>query len=521
MRRFADHVRRRFVAIADWRGDVEVVAPDAARSTLTPDGRLRTGNLAGLSMGAAIWTLSWPILTESFLNSAVGLTDTILAAQLGVAEADAVGSAAYILWFLGLIVMAIGIGATALISRSVGRGRLAIANAAVGQSILLAAGAGAVAGALIALCAEPVARSLTKSDEGAAAFAIYVQIVAVGTPFLAVMATGIAALRAAGDSVTPLYAMVIVNIVNIIASWLLCGEDLTRVAPDASHRAVILANPSPTSLGIAGIALGTILAEAVGAAIVLVLLLRGVGGVTLYRKRLRPHWHTMARLVRVGIPSFLETLGMWTGNFVVLLFVVYLANSDGMTGAHMIAIRIEAFSFLPGFSMGVAAATLAGQFLGAGSPRLAARAVFLCTAIGAGIMGAMGAALILAPRHIVSFLSAQPEHLSLVPAVLIVAGTIQIPFGIGIIVRGALRGVGDTRAVLVITWITTYLVRIPLAYAFSGVDLPLPSGGTLENPFVDTPTLRGLWIALCVEVVIRSLLFVWRFLGGSWAKARV
>src|SRR5204863_7143728 len=108
-------------------------APGSPARAAAVDGRIRSGRLAGLGMGAAIWVLAWPILAESFLNSLVGLTDTFLSAQLSEAATDAIGGASYLLWFIGLVVQAIGVGATALISRAVGRGRVAVANAAVGQ----------------------------------------------------------------------------------------------------------------------------------------------------------------------------------------------------------------------------------------------------------------------------------------------------------------------------------------------------------------------------------------------------
>lgn len=474
-------------------------------------------------MSRAIWVLCWPILIESFLNSLVGLTDTVLAAQLGLPETDAVGSASYVIWFMGLVVMAIGVGTTALVSRSVGRGRLAVANAAVGQSILLAAGLGSVVGALIALSGPPLGTALTQSPRGAAAFAAYLQIVAAGTPFTAVLGAAIAALRGAGDSVRPLWSMVIVNAVNVVSSWLLCGTDLTRLVEREGVQTVevVLHNPSPWHLGISGIALGTLLSNAIGCGIVILLLSKGAGGVRLTRRRLRPHWHTMSRLVRVGLPNFFETLGMWVGNFLVLGFVVHLSNADGMTGAHMLAIRIESFSFLPGFAMSLAAATLAGQYLGAGSPRMARLAVWRCCLIGAVLMGSLGLAFIFVPDRLVSLLSSQPEHLRIVPPLLRVAGFVQVPFAFAIITRGALRGVGDTRAVFLITWATTYLIRLPLAYLFSGVVLPLPGGTMLPNPFPHDPTLTGLWVGLCAELVIRCGMFIARFMHGGWATKRV
>lgn len=499
--------------------------PEATRGApgLTPDGRLKTGRLAGLGMSAAIWVLCWPILIESFLNSLVGLTDTVLAAQLGVAETDAVGSAAYIVWFMGLIVMAVGVGATALISRSVGRGRLAVANAAVGQSLLIAAGVGSVVAVLVALSGPPIASALTRSDAGAAAFANYLQIVSAGMPFMAILAVGIASLRGAGDSMRPLWSMVVVNLVNVVSSWIFCGEDLSRLVERDGVRTteVLIHNPFTIDLGVSGIALGTVVANAVGTVIVIVMLARGAGGVRLMRKRLSPHWHTMRRLVRVGLPNFFETFGMWVGNFLVLAFVINLSADDGMTGAHMLAIRIEAFSFLPGFAVSLAAATLAGQYLGAGSAVMARIAVIRCAFLAAIVMGTIGLAFLFVPEQLVSLLSSQPEHLRTVPPLLFMAGFVQIPFAVAIVTRGALRGVGDTRVVFAITWGTTYLLRLPLAYIFSGVDMPLPGGRVIEHPFFEEPSLTGLWFGLLTELVIRCLIFSARFLQGGWADRRI
>lgn len=500
-----------------------VPKPEEGAPGLTPDGRLKSGRLAGLGMGTAIWVLCWPILIESFLNSFVGLVDTVLSAQLGVPETDAVGSAAYILWFMGLIIMAVGVGTTALVSRSVGRGRLAVANAAVGQSLLLSAGLGSVVAVAIAAVAPSIANALTKSEAGATAFTGYLQVVAVGMPFMAVLMAGIASLRGAGDSMRPLWAMVVVNIVNVIASWSLCGQDLSRLVEHEGVRAteVILRNPFAFDLGVRGIAWGTTIANAVGCAIVMWMLVRGVGGVRLRRNRLRPHLHTLKRLVRVGLPNFFETFGMWVGNFLVFAFVIHLSQSDGPTGSHMLAIRIEAFSFMPGFAMSLAAATLAGQYLGAGSPRMARLAVTWCATIAALVMGSLGVLFITMPEQLVSLLSSQPEHLQAVPGVLRVTGWVQVPFALAIVTRGALRGVGDMKVVFAITWATTYLLRLPLAYVFSGVDMPLPNGTIVENPFRDEPSLTWLWIGLSIELLLRCALFVGRFLQGGWTKSRV
>lgn len=494
-------------------------AAPARASGLTSDGRLRAGRLAGLTMRRAIWVLSWPILAESFLNSLVGLTDTVLAAGLGESQTDAIGAASYMMWLIGLIVMSIGMGATALIARAVGARRMAVANAVLGQAMVVGIAAGLVTGLLIAIV-TPLAGSLVSLEgEAETAFRQYLLIVAAGVPLMSILFTGIACARGVGDSIRPLWVMIAVNAVNIVASWVLSGVDWRTAAADGASR-VILSNPFPFDMGVPGIAVGTLIGHFVGAAIVLAMAIRGTWGIRLRRRRLAPHWHTIRRIVRVGLPNLFEMFGMWVGNYAIMIFVGWL-GAGGLMGAHIVAIRIEAFSFLPGFAMGAAAATLAGQYLGAGSPAMARKAIWICTGVAASTMGLTGLAFIVAPRAIVGLLSSQPTHLEIAPTLLVITGIVQIPFAASIVWRSALRGVGDVRAVMLLTWWTTYAVRLPLAYLLSGVDIPLPGGKVIPNPVPWEPTLAGLWIGLCSEIVIRALAFGWRFTRGAWTRTRV
>lgn len=492
---------------------------------LTADGRLRSGKLAGLTMRRAIWVLSWPILAESVLNSMVGLTDTILAAQISQAATDAIGAASYMMWFVGLIAMAVGIGATALVSRAIGASRLAVANAATGQAVLLAAVSGAGAGLMLYACAGPSAALMNLSAAGTEAYKNYLAIVWLGVPALAVMSAGIACARGAGDSKRPLAAMVVVNLVNIVVSWLLAGCDYTVASGPAGSglTRTLVHNPSPLDLGVEGVAWGTVAGEYIGMAIVLAMLTSGRSGVVLLRRRLRPHMHTIRRIVRVAMPSFLETAGMWLGNFAVILVVGLIARTqgEGVMGAHIVAIRIEAFSFLPGFAIGTAAAALVGQYLGAGSRDMARRAVLWCTGLASGVMGLTGVLFVLAPGAIVGLVTTQPAHLKLAPELILITGFVQVPFAVSIVMRSALRGAGDTRAVMVIVWICTYLVRLPLVVILAGVAIPLWPGREIPAAPGLTPSLTMLWIGLCGEIVLRAALLMARFAQGRWAEMRV
>ncbi len=514
---------------------------DRTTRPMSPAGLIRSGRLKGLTMWMAIFVVSWPVLIESLLNALVGIVDTTLAAQISEAATSAIAIASYFQWFIGLIAISLGVGATAMVSRAMGKGRDAVARATAGQCVLLSILFGSLAGILIFFLA-PLIGKLTGLDPSGDAFrhaVTYLRYISFGVPAVTLMFSCISCCRGAGDSLRPMLVMLLVNLVNTVVSILLAGVDFTRRTVTENGEAgldVIFVNPSPFNMGVDGIAIGTLIAWIVGAAGMLVVLTRGTHGLQLRLRWLRPHGHTIRRLIKVGFPNFLETSGMWMGNFLTVLMVGWMGN-ELLHGAHIVAIRVEAFSFLPGFAMATAAATLAGQYLGAGDPELARRAVIRCVLIASVIMGMFGLAFVAFPVFVVSLFSSQSLHLSLTPSLLILCGLVQIPFAMAIVIRGALRGAGDTKAVMILTWTSTWGIRLPLAWLFSGVEVPLhdvvslfgvvpdwqyfiPNPAPLQTHYGVHP-LVGLWLGLCTELGLRFLLFTARFLQGGWQRVKV
>jgi len=512
-------------------GLTEAAVTEIDRAAILDDdskGTIKSGRLAGLTMWHAIFVLAWPVLIESMLAALVGLVDTTLAAGLSEAATDAIGVASYFNWFVNLLGISLGIGATALVSRSIGKGRTAVANAALGQCLLLVTFAGIIGAIGIAVFAPTIASFLRLSEEAHPIAVNYMRILALGVPASTLIAGTIACLRGAGNSVTPLLLMAAINVVNIILSFALSGVDfaVSRVTETGEIvNNVVLANPFGFDMGTQGIAIATTVAWLIGSVLAIGTLIWGKHDIRLIGRRLRPHWHTMRRLIRVALPNFFDSFGMWVGNFLIIIIVGWMAM-PGLYGSHIVAIRIEAFSFMPGFAVSLAAATLVGQYLGADRPDLARKAILRCVCISTTIMFGFSFAFILFPQQIVGVFSSQKTHLEIAPSLLIVCGFIQIPFAIAMTLRGAMRGAGDTKTVMYITWVSTYAVRLPLAWLFSGVDIPLGGGNFIRNPaplqeHFDLHPLIGLWIGLCGEIIFRFFFFLARFLHGGWARIKV
>ena len=453
-----------------------------------PPARELGGKLAGKSLPRQVFVLAvWPFF-ELVLNATVGIVDTAIAGRLSVEATNAIAVAAFVGWLLNMLYGALGVGSSAVVARAVGARHKRLVNAAVGQAVLLALVWGAVSGLGLFVLADPIAAFCGLEGEARHAATRYVQIVAFTGPIAAVLFTANAVLRAAGDTRTPFGAVAAVTAINIGLSLLLVDAP----APGGGY-------------GVAGIAGGTAGAWVLGGAGVVVYLLIGRGALRLRWRRLYPHWHTARRIVRVGLPALIESSGMWIGNAIILRIVGQLSVEAG-PGAHIVAIRVESASFMPAFAIGTAAAVLTGQYLGLGDADRARQAIRWCWAAGGVLMFSLGVVFMLIPETLARVLTNQAEVYEAAAPLIFICGPAQLFFGTYLVLSQALRGAGDTRTTMILTYASTFLIRLPAAYLLGDV---LGYG------------LVGVWLALCGELVIRGLLYTGRYLHGGWAKIEV
>ncbi|HYE20258.1 MAG TPA: MATE family efflux transporter [Tepidisphaeraceae bacterium] len=437
--------------------------------------------------------LAIPVLFEQMAHTVVGLTDTWLANNLpdkATAATAAVGNIAYVFWFIGLIVAAIGSGATALISRARGARHRSLANSVCGQSVTASVVLGLVLAAVMYVWADPLVRLLGLQADAHAFAVSYLRMMTVSVPFTTLMFTANACLRGAGDTKTPAIAMIVVDVVNVVFSFGLTFGWLGLPA-----------------MGFEGIALGTVIAYVCGGVISFVVLLSGRGGITLHAHRLRPHWNTMRRVLRIGVPAGAEGLLIWFANISVVKVINGMDQTSVASAAHMNAVRIEALSYLPGYAFAMAAATMVGHALGAKDPKRAAKSIWLAYAVGGGIMTLCGLFFVFAADWLCRLmLPTQPEVAALTAQCLRLAGFIQAGFAGAMILSGALRGAGDTMAVMVLNLSSIIGVRLV---------------GVLIVVLVFKQGLFAVWCVLCGELVFRGFLNYVRFASGKWKHVKV
>jgi Na+-driven multidrug efflux pump len=231
-------------------------------------------------------------------------------------------------------------------------------------------------------------------------------------------------------------------------------------------------------------------------------------GLRLSLANLVPDFALLYRLLRVSVPAAVDSLSTAAGQMWFLSIVNALGNVAA--SAHGIAIRVEALGYLSGVAFATAAMSLVGQNLGARQPGHAARDAWTAFAAGCALMSVMGTVFFtFAPELVAAF---APETnrdeviRSGVKALQLVAFAMPAVAAV-IIVTAALRGAGDTRVPVAITWAGFLLVRIPLAY-------------WLTSPAVGLGLL-GAWWAMFADLYLRAGLLVARFASGKWKTIRV
>jgi putative MATE family efflux protein len=447
--------------------------------------------------------LALPVLAEQVLHMLVGFSDTWLAGQfMGPAEIAAMGIMNYLLWFHYVLFGLVGIGATAMVARFVGAGDPVSARRVVHQALLLGAVLAAIVTSAGITWAADFVHLLELRGDAAARVTRFLSIYLWATPVIMLQEVGIACLRGAGDTVSGLITMVVVNLVNITVSWSL----------------VLGWGPFP-ELGWDGLAIGTTTASVVGGLTMLGWLVHGRAGLRLAARELTPDISLMRRLLRIGLPGGADTLAIVGCH----LAYVSIINSLGeqATAAHGIGVRIESVTYLPGFAFQVAAATMVGQYLGAKDVRRARRAVLDALVVGGGVMMAAGVFLYVAPGAITRFFLRDDQGgvIDLTARLLPIVAAAIPALAVISIFSGALRGAGDTRVPIIFTFVGLVLVRLPLAAYLAHASFTLP---LVETTFAGRDLgVAGAWYAMVIDVTLRCVLFTARYFHGGWSRVEV
>lgn len=432
-----------------------------------------------------IITLALPAMVENILQVLIGVVDTYFISKIGTEAIASVGVTNLIMNIYISFFLALGVGTTAIVSRNIGANNIENANNAVKQSVIMALGIGTVFGIINLIFSKNILFILG-AEERVLKYALpYFLSVAVPSVFLCLMMILSSALRGSGDTKTPMKITIIANIINIILDYIL-----------------IFGIFNFTGLGILGAGIATTISRVVG---VLLLLQKINSDKTKIHINILDKWNInkdiLKSITRIGLPAAFEKLIMRFGQLVYGGMIIKIGTEA--YAAHNIAGTIETFSYLPGMGFGVAAATLVGQNLGAKKKDEALKIGLMSYFLATTFMVIIGAIFYIFAPILAGLFSEDKEVIDLVVKVLRIIALFQPFLCITLVITSVLQGAGDTKFPMYSTLIGIWGVRVLGVYVL-GIKLNMG--------------LVGVWIAYALDVTIRGVILMIRFINGKWKE---
>ena len=415
------------------------------------------------------------------------LADSAIIGHLGTTQLAGLGVASAALITAANIFVFLAYGTTSIVARQVGAGSERSAVGAGVDGLWLAIAIGIVTGAVVASFAAPLCAVFGASPAALEQAVTYLRVSAFGIPAMLVVLAVTGVLRGLQDTRTPLVASVVGFSSNIALNLLLVYG---------------------LHIGIAGSALGTVLAQC-GMATALVLV------VTRRARRLgaslRPHPGRVMRAALDGVPLLVRTLAL---RF-VLLVTTWVASGlgDVPLAAYQVSATVWTFLAFALDALAIAGQALTGKALGAGdatAARSATRTMLLWGVVGGGILGI----LVLAAHSVLPPLfSSDPAVQSALAAALIVVAISQPIAGFVFVLDGVLIGAGDGRW---LAWaqVGLLVLYLPLILTVRAVGPSLLVG---TDPVVaQGHALTVLWLTFIVFMTMRGVALGWRARGDAW-----
>lgn len=438
-------------------------------------------------LGPAVWKLAWPTMLQNAIAGLQGIIDHAMVGHyVGYTANAAIGVSWQIVIVVIVFISSLFTGMAVLVARFAGANDPEKVNRVVYQALLTAIGLAALM-ATVGYFAAPALLDVVNAAP---------EVEREALPFLRAMFLGIVgmmlffmlsgAFRAAGDARTPMRLGVTMTVLTVLFNVILIPR-----------------------LGTVGAALGTIASSTIVAVWGLWKLFTP-GSVIHFHRGMdtKPDFTIIRSLFRFGLPTGVQGIAMNVAGVLLLRFIGSLRHSAAAQAAYAVGYT-ELFSLITWTSVGLmgAAATIAGQNLGAGNPERAMRGVAVASRIGLGAAAVIGLLFLTIPELLLGiFGMTEPAVTSIGKELLRFLSISGFFITVALSYTGGLQGAGDTRSPLYISIVSQIVVPI-------GLCTVLQAMGGLEP--------SDIWLAIVLGHFTRAVLSVARFRQGKWRHIAV
>jgi putative MATE family efflux protein len=429
-----------------------------------------------------IWQLAGPSIMSNLMFSMVAMVQTKFVGDLGAPAVAAVGAGQRVFFALQALLMAIGVGTTALVARSWGAGEQEEASRITSSSLMLGGMVGLVLMIFGMLFSHRIADIFgldPHTSQLASSNIFWLSAFIIGFAIDIILSS---ALRAAGNAWTPLLFGLAVNLVNLPLLY-----------------TFIFGKFGAPRMGPAGAAFASGLSFVLCGAVLVSLWMR---------QRLTIKFHPghvfqrarYRRLLHIGYPVALEQLVLQFGFFLFLSLIGRYYGTEAFA-AYNVGVNMLNAAMVVGSGFSIAGATLVGQHLGAGDVEGAARSGWRACGMAVAAMSCIGLLTVFNATALAHFFLGSDEiAVQRTTEFTYIMGAMLPLLGVDMAIGGSLRGAGDTRFPLMTTFSGLIGVRCALAATFALFQLPV----------------IFVYSSIIGDYLLKGSLLIWRFKSGRW-----
>lgn len=434
-----------------------------------------------------MWALLIPVMLEQFLNSFMGMADTMMVSRIGSEAISAVSLVDSINVLIIQVFAAMATGATIICAQYIGRGNEKDANRAAYQvtlTVLVISVTITVLGLIF--CRPLLSITFGQIEQGVMDASItYFMLSVISYPFIALFSAGSAFYRAGGESKFPMTVSVISNVMNIAGNALF----------------IFVFN-----MGVFGAALSTLISR-IFCMVVIFTFLRKPNQPIVQKNymSIRPEWALIGTILAVGIPSGIENGMFQFGKLVIQSSVSTLGTTA--IAANAMTIIFENINGIAGMAMGIGLMTIVGQCIGAGEKNQAK--YYIVKVSGCAEIVVLTSCLVLfALTKPVTWLAGMAASSADMVFDMMIYITIAKPlvWVLSFIPGYGMRAAGDIKYSMIVSTLTMWFARVAITIFLIRV--------MHFGPI-------AVWIAMSCDWTLRAIFFTWRFFSNKWLDKKV
>lgn len=437
--------------------------------------------------------LSVPAVVAQLSSIVMQYIDAAMVGSLGAEEAAAIGLVSTTTWLFWGLCIASSTGFSVQVAHRIGAGDMQgarnVLRQAVTSTTLFSFALAAIGVAISGVLPEWLGGDVSIHHDAS----LYFLIFSLFLPALQLNFLAGGMLRCSGNMRIPSLLGVVMCVLDVIFNFFLIFP--TRHAVVAGIDIFI----PGAGLGVEGAALGTVAAETVVATIQMWYLCTHSSELKLTKEKgsFRPQVNILKKVLRIGLPMGLEHVVICGAQIMTTVIVAPLGVFA--IAANSFAITAESLCYMPGYGISDAATTLVGQSVGAKRRRLTRSFAFITVFMGMIIMGLMGLLMYIFAPQIIGLMTPVEEIRSLGIMALRIEAFAEPMFAASIVAYGVFVGAANTLVPCLMNFFSIWAIRLSLAALLA------PTMG-----------LKGVWIAMCIELCFRGIIFLIRLFKRNW-----